>query len=161
MTLRANQRQRMVDSSLRCNFEECEPQAPKARNMLARASASEAKHDAPGSMRQRPRALKVRNRDPMNTRTMSLLQSSVQFGAAPRGGALRSALPPQRGCRAGDPACPLAILFRAVGAKSKARCINARCTSKLNSQKKNRTLRPDITGRKGLKDLREVANRMS
>ena len=66
---------------------------------------------------------------------MSLLQSSVQFGAAPRGGALRyrSALPPQRGCRAGDPGLPLATLFRAVGAKSKARCINARRTSKLNS----------------------------
>src|SRR6266542_4900244 len=87
-------------------------------------------------MRQRPRALKVRNRNPLNTRAMSLLQSSVQFGAASRGGALRyrSALPPQRGCRAGDPGLPLATLFRAVGAKSKARCTNARCTSKLNSR---------------------------
>src|SRR6266536_3322633 len=129
----------MVDSSLKCNFEQCEPQAPKARHMLARASASEAKHDAPGSMRQRPRALKVRNRNPLNTRAMSLLQSSIQFGAAPRGGALRyrSALPPRRGCRAGDPGLPLANIFRAVGAKSKARCINARCTSKLNSRMKN------------------------
>ncbi len=26
----------VVDSSLKCNFEECEPQAPKAQNMLAR-----------------------------------------------------------------------------------------------------------------------------
>src|SRR6266542_5727664 len=78
-------------------------------------------------LRQRPRALKVRNRNPLNPRAMSLLQSSVQFGAAPRGGALRycSALPPQRGCRAGDPGWPLATLFRAKGAKSKARCINA------------------------------------
>src|SRR6266496_1572849 len=90
----------------------------------------------------RPRALKVRNRIPLNMRAISLLQSSVQFGAAPRGGALRyrSALPPQRGCRAGDPGWPLATLFRAVGAKSKARCINARCTSKLNSRITNQRL---------------------
>ncbi len=93
-------------------------------------------------MRQRPRALKVRNRNPLNTRAKSLLQSSVQFGAASRGGALRyrSALPPQRGCRAGDPGLPLATLLRAVGAKSKARCINARCTSKLNSRFSCRSL---------------------
>src|SRR6266542_5485808 len=108
MTLRANQRQRMVDSSLRCNFEECEPQAPKARNMLARASASEAKHDAPGSMRQRPQALKVRNRNPLNPRAKSLLQSSVQFGAAP--GAARFAIAqhfhPSAAAAPGTPACP-------------------------------------------------------
>ncbi len=41
---------------------------------------------------------------------------------------------PSAAAAPGDPGLPLATLFRAVGAKSKARCINARCTSKLNSR---------------------------
>src|SRR6266567_2143208 len=130
----------LVDSSLKSNFEECEPQAPKARNMLARGKCERSEARRPWiDASKAASALKVRNRNPLNTRAMSLLQSSVQFGATPRGGALRyrSALPPQRGCRAGDPGWPLATLFRAVGAKSKARCINARCTSKLNSRMTN------------------------
>ncbi len=86
-------------------------------------------------MPQRPRALKVRNRNPMNTRAMTLLQSSVQFGAAPRAArfAIAQHFHPGAAAAPGTPGLPLATLFRAVGAKSKARCINARRTSKLNS----------------------------
>src|SRR6266542_2073109 len=64
--------------------------AKGAKYVSQGASASEAKHDAPGSMPQRPQALKVRNRNPLNPRAKSLLQSSVQFGAAP--GAARFAI---------------------------------------------------------------------
>src|SRR6266496_6377519 len=70
-------RAQMVDSSLRCNFEECEPQAPKARNMLARGkpgsparqprwggSAERSEARRPWIDASRPQALKVRNRNP-------------------------------------------------------------------------------------------------
>src|SRR6266542_6800768 len=52
-----------------------EPQAPKARNMLARGKCERSEARRPWiDASKAASALKVRNRNPLNTRAMSLLQ---------------------------------------------------------------------------------------
>src|SRR6266496_1975418 len=99
----------MVDSSLKCNFEEMRTSSAKGAKYVSQGQVRAKRSTTPlDRCVIRPRALKVRNRIPLNMRAMSLLQSSIQFGAAP--GAARFAIAqhfhPGAAAAPGTPACP-------------------------------------------------------